>query len=253
MKRALRLFVVLLLLALVRCGGGSEGTGVGTKSIVGTIKLTDGSPFAGAEITILETGDSSLSDASGAFRIDTQTDATALSLSVEKGDISARTAIEGLDPTASNIMIALTLDPRGDASLVTVGYLDIFARIVGNCEKYFSNERVIKQRRAVPEDLVCTLRFFASGDGLRLERIRGRIEVRTCNAGDEWRPLKEGLTGTGSTAGFGDIDFDFIDDRRNCVYRLIAPINDPQGRQIDIRIQTRTFQNSREGSALEPE
>lgn len=240
MKKILKIVWLLSILILSGCGGGSEGTGT-NKSISGSLRLEDGTPLTEALVTVLETGDNALSDDQGRFLIETRLDSETINISVEKDDVIAQTELIGLDTTSSNIMVELTFR-RGDASLVSVDYLEVWARIVGNCEKYFKNDRIIKQKAEVPEDLKCVLRFFVSGDGRKLERISGQIDVRSCNS-DNWRKIASGSTGTGTSAGFGDIEFDYIDNRNNCVYRLLAPINDPNGRASEISIHTLTFQS----------
>lgn len=242
MKAVRIIALILVLLLLVQCGGGSEGTGnVNTKTLSGNVRMSDGEPLVDAEVTVQETGDSTTTDSVGSFLLQTETDASILNLLIEKGALRASTTLSGLDEFTSNVKVDLTLLQNGDESLVTVGYLEVWARIVGECEKYFENEAIIRQKRKVPDDLRCTLRFFASGDGQRLERIRGRIDVRSCDS-NEWRPIANGTTGSGANAGLGDIDFDFIDNKRNCVYRLIAPLNDEKGRSFELLILTRTFQ-----------
>jgi hypothetical protein len=242
MKILNKVFTIYILMLLVSCGGGSEGTGTNSKSILGNIVLETGAPLNGAEVVVAETGDAGLTDANGDFAIVTRSDLTKINLLIEKDELKTSAELSGLDSNSSEVKVNLKVRPQGDAALVSVGYLEIWARITGNCQKYFSNKKIIEQKKNVPEDLSCTLRFFASGDGRPLARIRGQIEVRSCNS-DNWRKLVNGLTGTGPNIGFGDLNFNFIDNKRNCVYRLIAPIDDPEMRQFEILIQTKTFQD----------
>ena len=242
MKMMRNIIACIFLLQLVSCGGGSEGTGTSNKSILGNILLEDGRPLDGADVTVIETGDSAITDSDGNFLIAAASSDSSLSLLIEKGEIHASAELTGLDSNAGTVQVQLTVKPQGDAALVAIDYVEIWARIVGDCEKYFRNSTTISQRGKVPKDLTCTLRFFASGDGRPLARIRGEIDVRSCNS-TTWRKIAEGLTGTGPTIGYGDIDFNYIDNARNCEYRLIAPINDPQRRQFEVFITTNTYQD----------
>lgn len=73
-----------ILITSCAAGGGTDGSGLGKIYGQATEKNT-GAPVPGLSVTILETGDGTVTDGAGQFSIETQIDGTPLTLLFEKG------------------------------------------------------------------------------------------------------------------------------------------------------------------------
>lgn len=93
---------LILFLALANCaGGGSAGTGL--KVFTGQVVATDGSPLAGVEISVVDTGDAVLTQDDGNFQIETE---------IGGGDIQVNITSQGVISS-----VTLTELPEGDAAV----------------------------------------------------------------------------------------------------------------------------------------
>lgn len=240
-----KILLALLIVIAGGCGGGSEGTGTisGGRTLEGQILDVSDKPLTDASVTVLDTGDSTSTDSHGNFQIAAPESQTEITLEVESGALKNSVTLTNIDPDASSIRVALTADPQRNT--ITATNLQVWSRIVGDCDRYFENRAIIRQSNKIPnKHLSCTMRFFVSGDGDRLERVPGAMEVRACDQ-TNWRPIASGMTGFGINAGVGDIQFTFIDDRRNCEYRVVAPAGDADAKSQYIYLQTLTLQTYR--------
>lgn len=233
--------VVLLLCILCGCGGGSEGTGTElTRKLAGQVATTEGNPVGEANITLLETGDSTTTDGRGFFTLGIPLATSDLTLEVLKDELRSSVVLQDIDSDATTIDVSLTVDE--ERNQITASSIQVWSRIVGDCDRYFENRAIIRQSVVVSRPLACTMRFFVSGDGKRLERAVGEIQVRACNA-TTWRTIAKGATGFGVDAGLGDIQFTFIDDKRNCEYRVAAPLDSNQKNVLYVYLETLTYQS----------
>lgn len=233
----------LLVLLLISCaGGGTRGTGLGGfRIITGTIVESNDLPVEGATVTIVETGESDLSDQNGEFQIETQSENANLQLQVQKDDFDTTIEVNDLDQETNNLNLEISIETQ--ENIASVSTLEVWARIVGECDQFFENRPRIRQSVAIREGgMDCTLKFFASGDFQRLERVPAVIEVRACSGG-EWRRIAAGTTGVGLNSGAGQIDFYYEDNQENCLYRLRAPIEIPGVKPVKVFIDSFSFQN----------
>ena len=231
----------LFLLLGAGCGGGSQGTGtIGiTRMLGGRVINPNGTPIVGAEIMLLETGESTRSNELGVFSLDAPLLTEQLTLEITSGDLVRSVTLTELDKESTTIEVSVTVDTQSNQ--ISVTNIQVWSRIIGDCDRYFENRAIIRQSVPLTKPLICTMRFFVSGDGKRLERVRGEIQVRSCQS-DTWRSIAKGSTGFGINAGFGDINFTFIDNKRNCEYRIIAPVDSEGSTPGVVLLQTLTLQ-----------
>lgn len=238
---------VLCLISIVisGCGGGSEGTGTTSgfgqgRTLNGVLLDADGRPLA-ATITLQETGDSVQVSGTGNFTLLLPEGALQPTLEVSTDGNSSQLKLSSIESDAISVYVTLKLD--SSMNVMQVSNYNVWARIVGDCDRYFENRAVIRQSVTLNRPVSCTIRFFASGDGRRLDRVPGAIQVRACKE-KIWRTIAQGLTGFGQSAGVGEIDFTFIDNRRNCEYRVVAPFEQPGVQSIYVYLSTLTLQRS---------
>ncbi len=76
-KQRSNLFLLLLLLIVISsgCGGGTSGTGV-TSVYDAVLQDGEGNALSGVTVTVLETGDSAVTDANGHFSIEVDPDSS---------------------------------------------------------------------------------------------------------------------------------------------------------------------------------
>lgn len=76
-KQRSKLFLLLLLLIVISsgCGGGTSGTGV-TSVYDAVLQDGEGNALSGVTVTVLETGDSAVTDANGHFSIEVDPDSS---------------------------------------------------------------------------------------------------------------------------------------------------------------------------------
>lgn len=235
------LLLIILSMILISCGGGSEGTG--TRTVAGVIKTVNSEPVTDARVTILQTGDFSITDSSGNFSIETEQTTGSLTLEIVTETFSVEAEVSEIEDEASSVSVEITVDPT--SSTASISDIHIWARMVGSCDLYFENRTIIRQSNKVPQQGIdCVLKFFASGEGQRLERIPGAIQVRSCDS-KKWSTIAEGITGIGLNAGVGQIEFRFKDSESTCEYRLAAPYEVAGVKPLFVYISTFTLQKKK--------
>lgn len=236
--------VLVVITLLTGCaGGGSEGTGGGLKrAVFGTLHKFDSTPIAGAKVSVLETGDAGVTDTAGNFLINADIPGNSLTLEVSTSDLTRDITVSDLSADATNVSLELVLDPAKNLLLGQRIYM--WARIGPGCDQYFDNKEIIRQTKKTPPELQCSVRFFVNGGTTPLSDIPGAVEVRACDS-KQWRFLVRGTTGSGSTVGVGEIPFTFIDNERNCEYRIVAPYQYASLKELEVLIQTRTLQRKK--------
>lgn len=102
----------LLALALpIGCGGGLSGTGdIQPTQIAGRINQVDGAAFEGALVTVVETGDSAVSDPTGAFLIETKLPVGPLTLSVQAGTVDGTVSLGEFNGSVLTFVVELEID-----------------------------------------------------------------------------------------------------------------------------------------------
>jgi len=240
------LTVLVALCVVLGCaGGGSAGTGGGgglTRTFQGTVSSL-GEPVANARISIVETGATTITDESGKFSVQTElpADMATLGLIATEGQEEQFVDVPIENPDATVVSVDLTL---GAQKLVqSISRFCVWARLVGECAQFFDNAEIIRQKRRTLDELPCTMRFFVNGGTAPLENIPGAMQVRSCDS-SVWRPLATGSTGRGPLAGVGEIEFTFIDNQRNCEYRIAAPFNASPLPELSVLLQTLTYRRT---------
>ncbi len=116
------LIILFLLLSMSGCGGGTSGSDGGTPvKLRGSIQGTTGESVAQALVTILETGDSTLSNDHGEFIFGTVSVSSDITLMIEYQGAEARVLIESIPSEQSLITVELTFDSAlGSASITSV-------------------------------------------------------------------------------------------------------------------------------------
>ncbi|MFN8390150.1 MAG: hypothetical protein U0136_07675 [Bdellovibrionota bacterium] len=91
-------------------GGGTIGTG--GKSINGTLRTTDGSPLGDVQVTLVETGDTSVTDASGMFQLNTAAQFDSASFSFQGSGVSSTVQVTEI-PDTDEVEIEFEVDDSG--------------------------------------------------------------------------------------------------------------------------------------------
>jgi hypothetical protein len=177
LKGALTVAAALL---IAGCGGGTAGTGTGERSIEGQVLTADQRPLEGATVTVIETGDSSVTDAAGNFTISSPAEESVVDLSIDKGDdVHVTVGVDaGSDPAAA-VHVSVTVSPASPHP-VSVEALQVTAKIVGFCDAFFENNRVIRQSVRIPNGTQCDAQVTIYGDGRLLERIPFVVQRSRC-------------------------------------------------------------------------
>lgn len=234
----------VLLLLVIGCGGGSVGTGTGGErelTVEGTIENTSGNPIPAALVTIIDTGDSDITDRDGRFSILTHSDSETLTLEVSVGNQTNTTTIEAMGEDG---VISLTIKFNPLVDEIEVDRLKVSAKIVGRCDSYFENRRIIRQSNPAPQGVECTARVKVISAGLALAHVPIAIQFRRCGAGKPWTTTALGETMTGSNLGVAQIPFNFFDDPDHCLYQIVTPFGVAEVDPVIYEIQTFTYQAS---------
>lgn len=112
---------LLLILLFVGCGGGTSGTDGGqTVRILGSLVNQNSSPLPAATVTVLDSGESTQTDASGAFALETPS-TPSLTVEVVTGQLRFQSTIGDLDPNSPEITLTIQIDTeRGTISIENV-------------------------------------------------------------------------------------------------------------------------------------
>jgi len=218
-------YFVLLLFSLffllTSCGGGTSGTALGGgsgKILSGQLLSPNGGLLANAEVTILNSDDRAVTDEAGAFEIyfDPNEENLVLEIDPEIGNAST---VE-LGEVLSNRDLAIVYDAKiNQAELLD---LSLRSKIVRNCAIFFINTKTIKQLSPLPDNFLCTIEVQFKNSGLPVDNYLFELQHRGCDPNDPWQ--FSGVSKTGSSGpGIGEIDFNYRNDEKHCVYRIIGP------------------------------
>lgn len=232
--------LLMIVLALMGCGGGSAGTGTGPVVVVqGAVLDEEGAPVEDVNIRVLETGNEDTTAADGGFEIETAPESGNVTLEVSSESGVAQITID-IPEDGGTVSVTLRIDPsltQIDAESIEVG-----AAIVGRCDIYFENRRTIRQSNKVPGDLACVAKVSVTSDGRRLARVPFVVQYRDCEGLLPWTTVAAGSTLAAPNAGIGQLRFPFIDDEAHCVYRIVAPFGVPGLPELERIIHTSTYQ-----------
>jgi len=230
------LFIVSMCLA---CGGGTTGTG-DAQTYEGRITTTNNEPLENVFITVVETGDTDFTDASGAFSIPTGVTSPIVNLKIEGKGISATYQVKTTVVDNSKIYVDIKINASN--SEVKVSEYAAQVGMVGACDRYFENNDVIRQANKVLVGTVCTLKVVLYGDGTLQSDLPVALQVRGCDPFTQWRTLQLANTGVGIKRGVVQIPFEYKSTKAFCEYRVLAPVNIVDRTPLDYRIHTFRYQ-----------
>ena len=119
---------MLLLLAAGGCaGGGSSGTG--TTLVSGSLRSAENAPIAGAQVIIVETGSTVVTDDSGDFSIETEISSNQLTIGVDAEGSSGSVEISDIPDDTVQVSVELEFSP--ETSALTADKVE-FSRRGGN-------------------------------------------------------------------------------------------------------------------------
>ncbi len=232
-------FGVALSILLLGCGGGSGGTGIDVKvrTIEGTVTDTAGAPVTGATVTIAGTDEASNTDASGAFSLTTSPTNGDLILTVTTEELTDSVVVSDVAIETLSVDVQISIDRV--RRRIESSNLEVLAKIVGVCDLYFENNRVIRQANRAPQGVQCTAKVWVTANGVPQGGVPFEIQYGGCREGAKFSPLASGTTRAG---GAGELQFSFADSAERCVYRIVTPSDVVPRRQIVYEVHTFTRQ-----------
>jgi len=235
--------LLVIVLALMGCGGGSAGTGTGPVVVVQGAVLDDsGQPVKDVNIRVVETGSEDTTSQNGEFELETPPESGTITLEISSADGTSFVTVT-IPEEGGTVSITLTVNPR--LRQVSADTLEVGAGIVGRCDIYFENNRIIRQANIVPKDLRCVAKVTVSAEGRRLGRVPFAVQYRNCDQTTPWATVAAGNTMAPPNRGVGQVRFRYIDDEEHCLYRIVAPIGVPGLPELERLIYTRTYQMRR--------
>jgi hypothetical protein len=240
-----QLALLIFVLSLVGCGGGSEGTGSAISSRAGTLegKVSSSTdlPIPGAIVTVAETGERVVTDAEGKFSVEAPADTPSLTLAVTASSATGDVVLENVavDPsTAANVSIKL------DAAThqIRATQVSATARIVGTCDSAFENDRVIRQGNHLDDGISCLAKVVVQSNGKNIGGIRVAVQHRACDITAPWQDSAIGTTNKDVHRGIAQVAFAFYTTPEFCQYRIVVPFNDPRFEPVIFEINTRQQQ-----------
>ncbi len=127
MRASLHGAILCLCLLFASCGGGSVSTGSSSESIIvkGELRTSDNQLIALAEVTDLQTGETTVSNDQGRFALAVEFTDNSAKLLVRDGDFEGQATISNLDSSADQVLVKITVDRQsGIVAAVIVESLD---------------------------------------------------------------------------------------------------------------------------------
>ena len=226
----IQVIALSLLLSTSGCGGGSSGTGTsasGGTVITGDVTTLSGTPIENATVTVLDTGDSTTTNANGSFTLEAdlapQTEKVTLEISSSGGSdqievpVSTPSSSEASETTSFSVSIKI-----GDAGRIKRSKsLSVNASIVGACDRSFENfTSKIRQSNPVRVGTMCTVKVTIKDGESPIGGIPFILQTGGCAGVNP--PTIEGSGKTRST-GAGQITFKYNNDAEHCFYKVLAP------------------------------
>jgi hypothetical protein len=226
------------------CGGGSSGTGTGdgnNLSLQGTVETSARAPVSGVTVTVVETGDQTVTDSAGSFSLQVTPPENGLQVQVAAPSIEGVIDASTVDSSDSTVDLNIVVDPKNNT--VSADKLEVQAGIVGLCDAYFDNGRVITQVKAAPRGAACTAKVTVHRNGRARANVPIAVQFHSC-ADDNWVAAGASKTLSGVHAGVGQVSFQFFDDAEHCIYRIVVPAsNIGSGQFVEYDIVTFTQQS----------
>ena len=240
----LGLFSVLLVivLALMGCGGGSAGTGTesgATVVVQGAVLDQSGHPIEDVDVRVVETGSEDTTSQNGEFQILTTSETNNVTLEVSTDSGIGYVTIE-IPAQGGTVSVTLKIDPQ--LTQIDAQTIEMSAGIVGRCNRYFENRLIIRQANRVPGNLSCVARVTVSAGNKRLPRVPVVIQYRDCDQLQPWTTIAVGSTMGHPNSGVAQVEFPFVDDATRCLYRIVAPYGVPGLPDLERTVVTDTYQ-----------
>ncbi len=208
------------------CGGGSVGTGVSTdrRSFEGRTITAAAIPIEGATVTLLNTGESTLSEKDGRFFLSSDFEDAVAELSVKSGELSGSIIVPNIQQGTAGIQLTIVLDAK-DAS-VSASQLAVSARIVGACDPSFEDRRTIRQVSPLLDGTRCSLRVEVGASGAPLANVPVLLQRRRCIYGAPWHDEASAITESTANGepGVASLPLNIFNNDAHCVYRVVAPV-----------------------------
>lgn len=235
-----QLALLIFVLSLVGCGGGSEGTGIGGNTLQGTVSLDENIPVEGALVTVAETGQSALTDVNGKFSIETPVSVRKVTLAVSVNNVDGNVVIPELPVEPSTVDVDIHVNPETQSVDATA--VNAKASVVGLCDAFFENEAVIRQSNPIADGTSCVAKVTLKSNGRALRGVPVAIRARPCNDLAPWQTIATAVTAKDLHGGIAQLSFQFFNTPEYCDYQIVAPYGTPQYQSVFISI--RTFQRA---------
>lgn len=231
------IFVILILSVvyfLTACGGGSQGTGTEPRtSFAGKIQSTDSNPIGGAQITVVETGEKTISDSEGNFNLNSSFvgGSTELIITTDQG---SSTVVIDENITSQGAAIVVGVEVGSGTQLSSADSLTITAKIEGDCDIYFENNRVIRQSNQIQDGKICPFRIKVFDGHIPISGSSVYVQKRGCDDNLGWVTIKEGIVGI-KTPGIVDVNFKFSTKPDFCLYRALVVVGENPAQEFIVR------------------
>jgi hypothetical protein len=213
-------FLTIIFLAFafcwIGCGGGSSGTG--TKVIGGSVRSEKDQPISGALVTILNNGDSAVTDSQGVFAIESKVEDAEIQLEIQTATFRDTVEVSNTIDDSARIELDVTVDEEDNSA--SVEDVSATAKIVGFCDFAFENRSIIRQSNKLKPGTQCTLKVSVETKKRPVTRAPFVIQARGCAGLLPWLTEAQGTT---RRNGIGQLQFTFQDDAPHCEYRVVVP------------------------------
>lgn len=232
----IQLALLIFILSMVGCGGGSEGTG-SANTLVGTVNLAERGPIEGAVITVAETGQTAVTDREGKFTIDTPTGISDVTLEVSASSIDGDVVVSNLPANPGTVSVEINVNP--ETNEVEATQVNARAGVIGACNPLFENNKTsIRQGVGVADGTECLVKVTLRANGRALRGVEVAIQFRACDEALPWNTQSIAVTNKDVHAGITQIPFTFYNSPEYCEYQIVAPFNNPRYQPVIFPILT---------------
>lgn len=246
-RACVRILILFTLVASISCGGGTYGTGTSTgeRRFEGTVKSKDSeTPLPNARVTLLDTGETAVTDARGFFAIDSTRIDSAVTFDLQVNDLHGTFSVENIADETRRVSVEVKFDPDTAATEALAFSARVW--IIGDCDPYFDNGTTIEQLSPIETGTVCTVRLALYGAGQLRPDVPFAFQKRACGERAKWELVLEGVTGSGTNLGFAEFPFTFESAKRICEYRVVVPYRYKDYQELAYPIETLRQQNIEE-------
>lgn len=219
-----QLALLIFVLTLVGCGGGSEGTGA-AGTLQGRVSSGEDVPVQGAVVTLTETGQTVITDEEGIFSLAAPPEGAVVTLAVTAKNIEADFVVKNVtSEPSSSLNVNIEVDPETNS--MTAHQLQASAFVVGVCEFAFENKKTIRQINRLDDGTPCIVKVILERNGRRLGGKDAAVQYRRCDGSTPWQTQSTATTAKDVHRGIAQVTFEFFNDIDHCEYRVVAPFED---------------------------